>query len=130
LSNVLPAGTVLARVADLPDGATRGFDLTADEWPLTGFVVRVGAELHAYLNRCPHALRQLNFRPDSFLTPDGELIQCTAHGALFEKHTGLCVAGPCVDESLRRLPVAVVDGELRLVADLDTDRLERNPFLS
>ena len=85
VSRVLPAGTVLGTLADLPDGATRGFDLTDDEWPLRGFLVRVGDAVHAYLNRCPHAGRPLNFLPDRFLTPDGELIQCCAHGALFEK---------------------------------------------
>jgi nitrite reductase/ring-hydroxylating ferredoxin subunit len=125
---VLSAGTVLAQLADLPDGATRGFDLTDDEWPLRGFLVRVGDEVHAYLNRCPHAGRPLNFLPDRFLAPDGELIQCVAHGALFEKATGLCIAGPCVDESLRRLPVILADGEVRLAEALDADKLSRAPW--
>ncbi|MEO6080843.1 MAG: Rieske 2Fe-2S domain-containing protein [Steroidobacteraceae bacterium] len=125
---LVPAGTVLARLADLPDGATLGFDLTDDEWPMRGFLVRVGAEVHAYLNRCPHAGRQLNFMRDRFLTPDGELIQCVAHGALFEKATGLCIAGPCVDESLRRIAVQLADGEVRLAEELDTDRLARSPW--
>jgi nitrite reductase/ring-hydroxylating ferredoxin subunit len=128
LTAVLPAGTVLARLADLPDGATRSFDLTADEWPLRGFLVRTGDAVHAYLNRCPHAGRQLNFLPDRFLSPDGELIQCVAHGALFEKETGLCIAGPCVDESLRRIAVLLADGEVRLAEALDTDRLARSPW--
>jgi nitrite reductase/ring-hydroxylating ferredoxin subunit len=125
---ILPAGTVFARLADLPDGATRSFDLTDDEWPLGGFLVRVGNDVHAYVNRCPHAGRQLNFLADRFLTPDGELIQCPAHGALFEKATGLCIAGPCVDESLRRIPVAVVAGEVQLAEALDTDRLAKGPW--
>ncbi|MET0281636.1 MAG: Rieske 2Fe-2S domain-containing protein [Steroidobacteraceae bacterium] len=130
MSRLLPAGTVIANVAGLSDGAARGFSLTADEWPQQGLVVRVGDALHVYVNRCPHALRHLNFLPDHFLTRDGEHIQCNAHGALFEKHTGLCVAGPCLDESLRRLPVTRVADELRLTEALDLDRLERNPFLS
>jgi nitrite reductase/ring-hydroxylating ferredoxin subunit len=125
---MLPAGTVLASLAELPDGATRGFDLTDDEWPLRGFLVRVGDAVHAYVNRCPHAGRQLNFQPDRFLSPDGELIQCVAHGALFEKETGLCIAGPCVDDSLRRLPVVLAEGEVRLAEDVDTDRLQRGPW--
>lgn len=128
MTRVLPAGTLLARVADLPDGATLGFDLTEDEWPLRGFLVKMGDVVHAYVNRCPHAGRQLNFMPDRFLTPDGELFQCVAHGALFEKDTGLCIAGPCVDESLRRIPVQLADGEVRLTEPLDTDRLSRGPW--
>jgi nitrite reductase/ring-hydroxylating ferredoxin subunit len=125
---VLAAGTPLARLADLPDGATRGFDLTEDEWPLRGFLVRVGGAVHAYVNRCPHAGRPLNFQPDAFLAKDGELIQCVAHGALFEKDTGLCIAGPCVDESLRRIEVRLESGEVRLAEDVDTDRLQRGPW--
>ncbi len=129
MSDVLPAGTLLARLGELPDGETREFALHESDWPLTGFLVRIGNSVHAYVNRCPHALRQLNFLPNRFLNRDGTLIQCSSHGALFEKDTGLCVAGPCVGESLRQLPVALSDGEIRLTEDLDTRRLDRNPFL-
>jgi len=124
MSNVLPAGTEFAQLAQIADGATRGITLGEGEWPLRGFLVRIGDTVHGYLNRCPHAGRQLNFLPDRFLTPDGELIQCLAHGALFDKASGLCVAGPCVDESLTRLPVEVSGGVVRLAQDLDLDRLE------
>jgi nitrite reductase/ring-hydroxylating ferredoxin subunit len=125
MAKILPAGTEFARLAELADGATRGITLGEGEWPLRGFLVRVGEHVHAYLNRCPHAGRQLNFLPDRFLTPDGELIQCLAHGALFDKASGLCIAGPCVDESLTRLPVEVADGVVRLARDLDLERLEQ-----
>lgn len=124
-TGVVPQGTVLAHLADLPDGATREFVLGGGDWPPSGFLVRIGAAVHAYLNRCPHALRPLNFLPDRFLTPDGGLIQCTAHGALFEKETGLCIAGPCVDESLRRIAVEVVAGAVRLAEDLSVEDLLR-----
>jgi nitrite reductase/ring-hydroxylating ferredoxin subunit len=129
VSKVLPAGTLLGRVSDLPDGAAREFVLDESAWTLTGILVRVGDVVHAYLNRCPHALRQLNFLPDGFLSPDGALLQCSSHGAQFEKATGECVAGPCAGESLRRLPVALIRGELRLTEDLDLERLDRHPFL-
>jgi nitrite reductase/ring-hydroxylating ferredoxin subunit len=124
----LVAGTQFMRLAELPDGATRGFDLGGGEWPLRGFLLRVGGQVHAYLNRCPHAGRQLNFMPDRFLTPDGTLIQCVAHGALFEKATGECVAGPCVGDELRRIPVRVQDGSVVLAEDLDLAALARPPW--
>ncbi len=122
---ILPAGTRFALLEQIADGATRGITLGDGEWPLRGFLVRIGDSVHGYLNRCPHAGRQLNFLPDRFLTPDGELIQCLSHGALFEKATGLCIAGPCVDEALRRLPMEVVDGVVRLAQDLDLEQLEK-----
>ena len=125
MSEVVPAGTPLARLADLPDGTTREFIIGTGDWPPSGFLVRIGAVVHAYLNRCPHALRPLNYLPDRFLTPDGELIQCTAHGALFVKDTGLCIAGPCVDESLRRIAVEITDGTIRLAQELRVEDLLR-----
>jgi nitrite reductase/ring-hydroxylating ferredoxin subunit len=125
----LAQGTVLARLVDLVDGAARVIDLVEDEFPpITGLLVREGATVHAFLNRCPHAGRPLNFGSGNFLTPDGELLQCHAHGALFEKNTGLCIAGPCVDDSLRRLPVQVAEGEVRLSEDLDVGKLSRGPW--
>jgi nitrite reductase/ring-hydroxylating ferredoxin subunit len=122
---ILPAGTRFALLEQIADGATRGITLGDGEWPLRGFLVRIGHTVHGYLNRCPHAGRQLNFLPDRFLTPDGELIQCLSHGALFEKATGLCIAGPCVDEALTRLPMEVVDGVVRLAQDLDLEKLDK-----
>ena len=122
---ILPAGTRFAQLAEIADGATRGITLGEGEWPLRGFLVRIGDTVHGYLNRCPHAGRQLNFMPDRFLTADGELIQCLAHGALFEKATGQCIAGPCVDEALTRLPVEVVAGVVQLAEDLDLEKLDK-----
>lgn len=125
----LPAGTVLARVDDLAEGVARAVDLNAEEFPpLTALLVREGAIVHAFLNRCPHAGRSLGFGGGGFTTPDGELLVCSAHGALFEKNTGLCIAGPCVDESLRRLPVEVVDGAVQTTQELDTRKLARAPW--
>jgi nitrite reductase/ring-hydroxylating ferredoxin subunit len=106
----------------------RGFTVGRGDWPLRGFVVRENDNVWGYVNRCPHAGRQLNFMPDRFLLPDGSLIQCIAHGALFEKDTGECVAGPCVGEQLRRIPVQVVAGAVQLSEDLDLSRLARGPW--
>jgi nitrite reductase/ring-hydroxylating ferredoxin subunit len=129
VSGRLSAGTVLARMAELTEGCPRVVDLNPDEFPpLTAILVREAGQVHAFLNRCPHAGRPLGMGRAHLVTPDGELLQCLAHGALFEKASGLCVAGPCLDESLRRLPVAVLDGEVRLAEDLDTRRLARGPW--
>jgi len=127
MSGMVETGSALMRLSDLPEGATRQFILEGGDWPTSGFLVRTGAQIHAYLNRCPHALRPLNVLPDRFLSPDGGLIQCSAHGALFEKTTGLCIAGPCLDESLRRIAVRVVGGSICLDEDLDLAKLERWP---
>jgi nitrite reductase/ring-hydroxylating ferredoxin subunit len=101
-------GRVLCRLSELAATGCREFKLGGGEWPARGFVVRAGTEVHAYLNRCAHLALPLNMLPDRFLTHDGSLILCTAHGALFEKRTGYCVAGPCRGAALERVAVQVV----------------------
>lgn len=78
------------------------------------FIVRDGSTAYAYLNRCPHAGHPLNWQPDRFLAPGGKLLMCASHGALFEKSTGQCVAGPCVGAQLTSIDVEIVAGAIQL----------------
>jgi nitrite reductase/ring-hydroxylating ferredoxin subunit len=88
-----------------------------------GFLVRVGPGVHAYVNRCAHQSLPLNYLPDRFLTYDGSMILCTAHGAIFEKSTGFCVSGPCAGRSLVRVAVRVVDDFVLLEDSVDVQAL-------
>ncbi len=99
-------------LVDLDDPGARGFRFGAEGRPREGFVVRRGQQAWAWLNVCPHAGRQLNWKPDAFLTRDGSRIMCSAHGATFEPDTGLCVAGPCPGRRLTPIPCEVVAGEV------------------
>jgi nitrite reductase/ring-hydroxylating ferredoxin subunit len=110
----LDAGRVICALAELADPGTREFRVGVGDWPLRGVLVRVGAAVHAYVNRCPHAGHPLNLNPDDFLTPDGALLICRSHGALFEPATGRCVGGPCTGASLERITVELVAGRVRL----------------
>ncbi len=107
---------VVCQLTDLGHQAARAFTIGSGDWPLRGFVVRCGHEVHGYLNRCPHAGHPLDLIPGRFLTHDQHLILCSSHGALFEKSTGLCVAGPCPGRALTRVPLAVRDGLVMLGA--------------
>jgi nitrite reductase/ring-hydroxylating ferredoxin subunit len=101
---------VICPLRELQDSSARGFTLGGGDWPLRGFVVRKGDQVHAYVNHCPHAGFPLNWQPDQFLAPGGQLILCVMHGALFEIETGDCVSGPCAGLGLQRLPVHVRNG--------------------
>lgn len=114
---------VLCRVEELGATGCREFSLGGGDWPVRGFIVRSGTAIHAYLNRCAHQSLPLNMLPDRFLTHDGSLILCTAHGALFEKSTGYCVSGPCIGASLKRVPVQVADGCVMLAENVDVAAL-------
>jgi len=110
---------VLCRMSELEARGVRAFTIGGGDWPLRGFVVRAGSELRAYVNRCPHAGHPLNLLPDRFLTPDGALLLCSSHGALFEKRTGYCVAGPCAGRALTPLALEVRSGFVLLADEVD-----------
>jgi len=114
---------VVCRLSELDGGGARGFTIGGAAWPLRGLVVRVGDRVYGYLNRCPHAGHPLDLRPQQFLTPDGTLILCSSHGALFEKASGFCVAGPCAGRSLSPVPLQVRCGFVMLADSVDVDAL-------
>ena len=102
----------LVALDELDDPGSVEFRIGDGDWPFKGFVVRVGGDVFAYQNVCPHAGHPLNWKPDSFLTPDGTAIICASHGAVFEIGTGECVAGPCPGRHLRAVDVSVRDGRV------------------
>jgi len=85
-----------------------GKEIASGTVPL--FVIRRGSDVYAYVNDCPHTGASLNWGRDQFLSPDGGLIQCSFHGALFRIEDGLCVWGPCFGQRLRSVGVTVRDG--------------------
>lgn len=114
---------VVCRLTELDARGARAFTIGGGDWPLKGFVVRVGATVRGYVNRCPHAGHPLNLLPERFLSPDGTLILCSSHGALFEKGTGYCVAGPCAGRSLTPVAVEVRCGFVLLAESVDVNAL-------
>ena len=81
-----------------------------------GFVVRWGGEVRGYVNACPHVGLPLNLAGDHFFEPDGRLLLCQMHGAMFRPEDGHCVSGPCEGEALQRLAVEIRDGSVWLCA--------------
>jgi nitrite reductase/ring-hydroxylating ferredoxin subunit len=119
---------VLCSLAELETTGSRGFSVGEGDWPLRGFVVRTATGVAAYVNYCPHAGHPLNIRPHRFLSPDGSVILCCSHGALFTRDDGLCVAGPCHGQKLTPIPVETVAGYVLLAEGVDVDRLANEPL--
>ncbi|MEE2760480.1 MAG: Rieske (2Fe-2S) protein [Pseudomonadota bacterium] len=105
-----PAERLIGALTDMADGAAKGFDLEVLGKRRLLFGVRQGGEVRIFQNSCPHLGTPLNIMPNRFLTSDGKLINCSTHGALFNKEDGLCIAGPCKGQFLRRIPASVRDG--------------------
>lgn len=105
-----PSGVRLCALDDIGSGRARAFVLQMRAGRFHGFVVRTGAKVAGYVDRCPHAGLPLAQRLDDYLTPDASLIQCSWHGALFAIDDGKCIGGPCAGQSLTPWPVAVAEG--------------------
>lgn len=107
-----PAGVALGSVDLIADGRARNFVLEIGEAHFHGFVVREGARVYGYVDRCPHAGMPLAEELDEYLTPDGHYISCGWHGALFRISDGYCVGGPCAGRSLTPWPVHIEDAQI------------------
>jgi nitrite reductase/ring-hydroxylating ferredoxin subunit len=77
-------------------------------------VMRSGSHAWAYVNRCPHFSLPLNASPNHFLVLGGGRIMCAFHCAVFRFEDGECIEGPAFGMSLQRVPVHLIDGEIRL----------------
>ena len=106
----------LGPLDDIPDPGCREFSVGDGDWPFRGFVVRQGEAVYAYQNYCVHAGHPLNWKPDSFLTPDQTAIICASHGATFAIDSGACFAGPCRGKSLRAVDARIEDGDVLVTA--------------
>ncbi len=105
----------LCHIEELADPGALGFDL-ADEGQDQFFVVHVAGQVHAWRNACPHvADGPMAWRRHAYLDATRQWIQCHAHGALFDPHTGLCHEGPCKGRYLTPVTVRVTeDGHVNL----------------
>ncbi len=85
-------------------GSTITFEIDRSKF-LSGFVIRRGRNLYAYVNHCPHNGSRLDWVPGDLFDETGKYLICATHGAIFEPQTGNCVDGPCINQKLIELPV-------------------------
>ncbi len=113
------AGDVLCRLADIGDRDSRAFTITLSGAEREIFAVRLGDEVFAYVNVCPHRQMPLNWKPDVFLAYDKSRILCIMHAATFDIREGHCLTGPCPGQSLESVPIVVEYGIVSLGACAD-----------
>lgn len=85
----------------------------------TGFVVRYGGSVFAYLNRCAHVPIELDWNEGELFDSSGLYLMCSTHGAVYDPETGRCAGGPCRGGSLR--PIAVFERNDRVFWRPDAD---------
>jgi nitrite reductase/ring-hydroxylating ferredoxin subunit len=91
---------------EIEEGTSKGIEVNE----LYMFAVKKDAKVFLYWNRCPHLGTPLEWEEDRFLDPDGALIICSTHGALFEIEGGRCLAGPCKGKHLQAIPFILDKG--------------------
>ncbi len=73
----------------------------------SAFVIMHEGQAVAYDNVCPHRSTELDWNPGDVFDETGLYLICATHGAMFQPDTGLCVAGPCTKQRLRKLALTV-----------------------
>jgi nitrite reductase/ring-hydroxylating ferredoxin subunit len=92
--------TLLCRADEVAEGCAHGVVIGEGAERRDIILVRRHGVLRAYANACPHQGVPLETFPDKFLTADGSLFVCSAHGARFRVDDGVCVSGPCLGKGL------------------------------
>jgi nitrite reductase/ring-hydroxylating ferredoxin subunit len=98
-----------AAVVPVPAELLRGDRAVVDADGREIVVLRVGGELHAFDNACPHEGNPLV--EGEVL---GDVLECAYHGWRFDLATGACLAG---DEPARRYPVELSGNQLRILLE-------------
>lgn len=102
----------LCKLNEISAARSLGFSI-ADVSPQRNiFIVYHDDQVYAYENQCPHTLGPLDWSPHQFLNNSQDHIQCASHGALFVITSGECVYGPCLKQSLIKLPTEILDGSV------------------
>jgi nitrite reductase/ring-hydroxylating ferredoxin subunit len=98
-------GMRLCPLADVPDAGARVVDVAHADAPV--IVVRRGARVWAYANRCPHFSVPLDFEPGEVFCYRAQVLMCAHHSALFRFEDGHCIEGPCEGAHLDAVKVEV-----------------------
>jgi nitrite reductase/ring-hydroxylating ferredoxin subunit len=120
LTRAPATGTILGSVSDLPDGQATMLALDTGggvAQPFHLLLLREGAQVRAFVNRCPHFGVPLAARQTQLISKPGTSITCNVHYARFRWSDGVCESGECVGEGLMPVPLDVsADGQLTIAA--------------
>ncbi len=76
-------------------------------------LARVGDNVKAYVNNCPHANVPLNSMYKIEIDPRELTLKCSVHDAFFRVEDGVCVRGPCQNQALKAVAI-IVDAQGRV----------------
>lgn len=85
----------IAQSAELPEGSGIRFRARRNGREVEAFAIRFEGEVRAFVNACTHRAVELDLGRGEFFHPNGKLLLCRAHGAMFDPVTGACAGGMC-----------------------------------
>jgi nitrite reductase/ring-hydroxylating ferredoxin subunit len=113
-------GSAVGSVNELPDGQATLLALDTGggvAQPFRLLLLRDGAQVRAFVNRCPHFGVPLAARQALLISQPGNSITCNVHYARFRWSDGVCESGECVGEGLMPVPLDIsADGQLSIGA--------------
>ena len=117
-------GTRLATLADLPDGQPTMLALDTGGGPDQPFrllLLRSGAQVTAFVNRCAHFGVPLAARQEQLMFKPLTSITCNVHYARYRWTDGTCESGECDGESLIAVPLHIAaDGAIHVATQVTT----------
>lgn len=114
LPNAPTPGTLLTTLDALQDGQVLMVEVDAapEEDPVKPFhvlLLRSGAQISAYANRCAHFGVPLAARQSQLIFQPHVSLTCNVHYARYRWSDGVCDRGDCEGERLLPIPVEVDD---------------------
>ena len=104
----------LCKIDELEENKARGFSTAGNIDQHDVILVKRDGQFYAYKNNCPHTGVNLNWQPDEFMDMESFYLQCSVHGALFNVEDGVCVRGPCINQSLIALSIQTINDEIHI----------------
>ncbi len=102
----------LAQLIDIPMDAWSEHSIQTDHGFVSVMVKRSATQYTAFINECPHQGRRMDYAENAFLETPEKQVVCPAHGATFDPESGVCLAGPCAGQSLKKLITSMDDNAL------------------
>jgi nitrite reductase/ring-hydroxylating ferredoxin subunit len=111
-------GTCLAQLNEIPDGGAFLLTLDASVPPFKAILLRSGEQVFAYVNRCAHFGVPLAAKVEHLYPEPHRNFRCSVHQARYRWQDGVCEFGDCEGERLLVIPVVIIDGWVRVAAQV------------
>jgi nitrite reductase/ring-hydroxylating ferredoxin subunit len=105
-------GIEICSLEKIPDGGGHIVQLSPEAKNLGLLVLRSGDSCYGYINQCPHFGVPLAATDSQLIFSAHRWVKCNVHYARFRWEDGLCEAGECEGEFLKKVPLKIQNGKV------------------